>query len=86
MAKPIQSWQDKEKKDNVYLVLFMVAAIINTIYDLFYFGLSVRVVIFLLFYIILFYLGLRRARWAEVLIKIYVWVTVISIILFPFFN
>jgi hypothetical protein len=71
----------KEKIIKIYLFLFAVTALINTVID--FFGLGTekvsgyRIVISLSVYAFILYLGLRRKLWAVVMIKFFVWLNII---------
>jgi hypothetical protein len=64
--------QRKEKVYKVYVILFIVSAMINAI--LFFLdGSHIRGIISLLFSFIVFYYSLRKHIWAILIIKCMVW-------------
>ena len=78
-------FERKERNFKRYLFLFVIAVLVHTFIDFFDLGIErvskIRVVISLLSYGIILFFGLRRKLWAEVMIKIFVWVNIILIFL-----
>lgn len=80
--------QRREKIFKVYLVLFFLTALAN-LYSLFIdYGVDtisqVRAITSLLFYIIVFYFGIRRNKRAEILIKFVVWINIFVLLIMVF--
>ncbi|SNT56862.1 hypothetical protein SAMN05444672_15622 [Bacillus sp. OK838] len=80
-----EEFDRKEKKYKIYLFLFIISVLINTFIDIFDLGIEkvsgVRIVISLLIYSVIFYLGLRRKFWAELIIKFFVCLNIILLFL-----
>ncbi|MGE1166558.1 hypothetical protein ACQJ0Y_25755 [Peribacillus simplex] len=80
-----EEFDRKEKKYKIYLFLFIISVLINTFIDIFDLGIEkvsgVRIVISLLIYSVIFYFGLRRKFWAELMIKFFVWLNIILLFL-----
>lgn len=74
-------FERREKIYKIYLILFVITVLINIFINFFDFGIGkfseTRVVISLLFWGIIFYFGLCRKIWAEVMIKFFVWLNII---------
>ncbi|MDF9759500.1 hypothetical protein OKW24_001273 [Peribacillus simplex] len=80
-----EEFDRKEKIYKIYLFLFIISVLINTFIDIFDLGIEkvsgVRIVISLLIYSVIFYFGLRRKFWAELMIKFFVWLNIILLFL-----
>ena len=78
---PSQGVRRKEKKNNVYVILFIVFAVIN-VFLYFFEGSILQGTIGILVFAILLYYGLRNNSWAEIIIKWMVWIYIAIAILF----
>lgn len=78
-------FERKEKKYKIYLIVFIITALIYIFIDIFDLGIEkasgFRTVISLLFYGSILYFGLRRKLWAELMIKFFVWLHIIILFL-----
>jgi hypothetical protein len=80
-----QEAEKKEIKSKVYLYLFAIAVVLNTIIDFLGFGTEkisdLRVIFSLLCYGVIFYFGLQRKLWAQLMIKFIVWLNVFLLVI-----
>ncbi|PGZ93958.1 hypothetical protein [Bacillus sp. AFS029533] len=70
----------KEKIYKLYLILFIVSALINEIL-IFADGNMIRGIASLLFYFIVMFFGLQRKAWSVIIIKFMVWIHIIILLL-----
>ncbi|MEM5011346.1 hypothetical protein WKH57_11545 [Niallia taxi] len=71
----------KTKIHNVYIVLFIIASIVNSILILID-GQITRGLFSLLLFLVLLYFGRRKKSWAMLIIKFMVWLHIILLIVF----
>ncbi|MGG0737542.1 hypothetical protein [Niallia taxi] len=71
----------KTKIHNVYIVLFIIASIVNSILILIE-GQITRGLFSLLLFLVLLYFGRRKKSWAMLIIKFMVWLHIILLIVF----
>ncbi|WKA56538.1 hypothetical protein [Planococcus shixiaomingii] len=78
-------YDSKGKKYKLYLIAFVAAALIHTLVDFFGLGFTkvtgFRLIGSVLFYVVIFYFGLRRKLWAEFIIKFFIWLNVLILLL-----
>lgn len=71
----------KTKIHNIYIVLFIIASIVNSTWTLIE-GQIMRGLFSILLFLILLYFGKRKKRWALFIIKYMVWLHIILLIVF----
>lgn len=71
----------KTKIHNIYIVLFIIASIVNSILILID-GQITRGLFSLLLFLVLLYFGRRKKSWALFIIKFMVWLHIILLIVF----
>lgn len=80
---------NKQKKKRIYFYAFIFLAVLNTLANLFDIGYGeaslLQVVSGLLFYSVLLFFGFRQKAWAELGIKIVVWINAVSLIIMLIF-
>ena len=77
--------EKKEKKFNLYLILYIICSIINLIFDftdLWTEEISIPRFIFnILFYVLILYFSLKRKQWAMWLVRLEVWLNILLLVL-----
>ena len=80
--------QRKNKTFKVYISLFLLSALINLYNFLIDFDMNliskIRFISALIFYVIIFYLGLKRKPLAEIFIKFIVWINILALLVMMF--
>lgn len=69
-----------EKLNKLYLILFIITALINE-FLIFADGNMIRGITSLLFYLIVIYFGLQKKVWSVIIIKVMVWIHIIILLL-----
>ncbi|PSL36213.1 hypothetical protein B0H99_10734 [Planomicrobium soli] len=80
-----QESETERKKRKFYLSAFILIVAIYTFIDFFDLGSEkvpgFRIMVSLLFNAVIFYLALRRKFWAEVMVKVVVWLNIFLLLL-----
>lgn len=75
--------QRKNKIFKVYISLFLLSALINLYHFLMDFDMNliskIRFILAVIFYVIIFYLGVKRKPLAGIFIKLIVWINILAL-------